>query len=437
LANQFAVNIVEDGNGKSYATGFQLLLNPIWLSGEDYPLDVKVVYGNVVYLCILAHTSAIGNAPPSATYWTAQPDDTKSEFIVHADTFKVLTSTSADPVFSVAGDVISLNSTYVNIPTSLIVGSIGADPASVKSALSLAAMAYLSSVGVSNLDATVITDGKIVTGLINAAAIAIGDLSGASTVIANAIAGATFTSSSLLDYTKVNGTKPPSDADKTSLNTALDTTKVNGLASGTLIVGGYIGTGLVKANAISTTNLAALNAWVGELQVSDTGYIRGGKPSFAHATAGFWMGYHSGAYKLHIGTDVEYFGWDGTSLLVGGDIIATGNIKALNITTGLIASNAVTTVVGATGGMINTLIGYITLTATADVFVQFSIVGTTTCVVKMYEGSNLELTAGGEGGLYSAGLAFSGLSAGTYNFTVTGTVHNTRYPAIMMVATYK
>lgn len=116
---------------------------------------------------------------------------------------------------------------------------------------------------------------------INTGSITIGSLGGASTytaydtsrvagtaagtVVANAAAGATFTSSSLLDYTKVTGTKPPSNADKTSLNTALDTTNVNGLPSSTLIVGGFIGTGLVVANAIVAGAITSSKLDVGAL----------------------------------------------------------------------------------------------------------------------------------------------------------------------------
>lgn len=123
------------------------------------------------------------------------------------------------------------------------------------------------------ITANQIASNTITASEINVGSITIGSLGGASTyvaydtsrvagtasatVVANAAAGATFTSSSLLDYTKVTGTKPPANADKTSLNTALDTTKVNGLPSATLIVGGYIGTGLVLSNSIVSGSITA------------------------------------------------------------------------------------------------------------------------------------------------------------------------------------
>jgi len=412
LANQFAVNIVEDGNGKSYATGFQLLLNPIWLSGEDYPLDVKVVYGNVVYLCILAHTSAAGNAPGvDPAYWTAQPDDTKSEFIVNADTFKVLTSTSADPVFSVAGDVISLNSTYVNIPTTLIVGSIGADPASVKSALSLAAMAYLSSVGFSNLDGTIISGTKIQTSLINTGAITVGELNGGAAVLADAANG-------VLGYNSTVLWKYPGQ---------------------TFIDGGKIYTNSITANQINVSNLAALSVNTGLLNVGTTGSLRGGKTSHADPTAGFWMGYDGGTYKLAFGNSSKSILWNGSTLTVTGDIIATGNIQDLAVNTGKLDANAATEITGDSGLSTDyTLTHNFSTHSTANISVQFSMVGYTTCTVNFYAGTTLIWSAGGEGGMYSGGRTWSTVAAGSYSFKVQGTLGGaTGYPCIIVMISYK
>lgn len=102
--------------------------------------------------------------------------------------------------------------------------------------------------------------------------------------------GGTFTITGGLDYTKVSGTKPPAEADKTSsntannaanytgnpistsytaakctnaladqtrANTAYDTDRVNAMAATTLISGGYIGTNLVNANSIYAGSITA------------------------------------------------------------------------------------------------------------------------------------------------------------------------------------
>ena len=137
------------------------------------------------------------------------------------------------------------------------------------------------SIAANTITANEIAANTITASQINTGSITIGTLGGAGTftaydtsrvngtaasiVAANAAAGATFTSSSLLDYTKVSGTKPPSNADKTSLNTALDTTYINGMASGTLISGGFIGTGLVVANSIVSAAVTAAKLHVDAL----------------------------------------------------------------------------------------------------------------------------------------------------------------------------
>ena len=44
------------------------------------------------------------------------------------------------------------------------------------------------------------------------------------------------------------------------------------------------------------------------------------KISYADTTAGFWLGYDSGAYKLNIGDASHYLKWTGTTLDIKGKI---------------------------------------------------------------------------------------------------------------------
>jgi len=55
----------------------------------------------------------------------------------------------------------------------------------------------------------------------------------------------------------------------------------------------------------------------GDLSVGTQGKIRGGKTDYATGT-GFFLGYHSGNYKLDIGDSNRYMRWDGTSLELAG-----------------------------------------------------------------------------------------------------------------------
>lgn len=105
--------------------------------------------------------------------------------------------------------------------------------------------------------------------------------------------GTTLTVSGTLstDYANITGTKPPSSADNTN----------SAISAGTTISGGGI-------------------------TLSSGGAIASSGKSYGGATAGFWLGYTGGAYKLDIGNSSSYIRWDGSTLSVGGSIIATGNI---------------------------------------------------------------------------------------------------------------
>jgi len=65
----------------------------------------------------------------------------------------------------------------------------------------------------------------------------------------------------------------------------------------------------------------------GGITLSSGGNIKGGQTDYATGT-GFFLGYSGGAYKFSVGSSTKYLRWDGSTLSVGGDIIASGNIQS-------------------------------------------------------------------------------------------------------------
>lgn len=152
--------------GNRYATGFGLILHPVWQVNKEYAVDDKITYYDAIYICILTHTSDITNSPisdNSSTYWAVVPGGTKSEFVVSADSF-IIRKPDGSHASLFDGAVIN---------TDLYSGFEGL-------------------IELAQLGETIIQGGYIKTDLINTGAIAIGDLSGANTVIANANLRATL-----------------------------------------------------------------------------------------------------------------------------------------------------------------------------------------------------------------------------------------------------
>jgi hypothetical protein len=106
----------------------------------------------------------------------------------------------------------------------------------------------------------------------------------------------------------------------------------------------------ISASKINATNLAALSTATGALYVdnsitlnANTGRIKTvGKDSYADETSGFYLGMNDSGAALNIGDSSNYLKYYNGDMTVGGDIIATGNIKAKNVTTETINDNAVT-----------------------------------------------------------------------------------------------
>lgn len=70
------------------------------------------------------------------------------------------------------------------------------------------------------------------------------------------------------------------------------------------------------------------------IDTGTSGYIKGGKTSYADTAAGYFLGYDSSAYKLKIGNSTKYITWDGSNLVVTGGAITTGSLIAEQIEAG-------------------------------------------------------------------------------------------------------
>lgn len=103
----------------------------------------------------------------------------------------------------------------------------------------------------------------------------------------------------------------------------------------------------ITAGKINVTELSAISASMGtitagNLTIDNSGFIRGGSTGYLTG-AGFWMGYHSGAYKFHMGDPSgRYMAWTGTDLviqgtqfsLVGGVATFSGSLDVKSATSG-------------------------------------------------------------------------------------------------------
>lgn len=159
------------------------------------------------------------------------------------------------------------------------------------------------------------------------------------------------TVSASVDYADVTGTKPPANADNTAGAINTGTTVTSGgitFSAGGAIKGGQTdyntGTGWFlgysggaykfsigdsSSNYLRWTGSSLeLNATIsaGGLTFSSGGAISSSGKSYGGATAGVFLGYSGDAYKFDVGNSTNYIRWDGSSLTVGGSIIATGNI---------------------------------------------------------------------------------------------------------------
>lgn len=90
-------------------------------------------------------------------------------------------------------------------------------------------------------------------------------------------------------------------------------------------------------SSLKVGSLQAITANLGIVNISTDGALySANKTAYADADPGFWLGYHvsSSTYRLDIGSSAKYLRWDGTNLLLKGDVDTDGYVRA----TGGIAS---------------------------------------------------------------------------------------------------
>lgn len=156
----------------------------------------------------------------------------------------------------------------------------------------------------------------------------------------------------------------------------------------------YVPNGKIKSSNVTTFIDSAAIGWaqIGNLDINANGYLRSVKPSYGSATAGIYLAYNNGVPHLDIGDSTKYFRWSGTDLLVGGDIIATGNIKARNVTNSISNSlqNFQLPVTGGNGAYQRLIVGDFTKEhAGSKVFLYLTLV------------LNINIVSGVNGGLAS------------------------------------
>lgn len=128
-----------------------------------------------------------------------------------------------------------------------------------------------------------------------------------------------------------NGTNTLTDGTNTTV--ALTASDL-GSSGTTTIDGGRITTGSIAASLGITTG--------GSFELTGTNSkIFSGKSTFSDATAGFFLGKDGSVPKFKIGDASKSLSWDGSTLTVVGDVIATGNLQAGSVSTIKIDGNAV------------------------------------------------------------------------------------------------
>jgi hypothetical protein len=116
---------------------------------------------------------------------------------------------------------------------------------------------------------------------------------------------------------------------------------INVVAGSTYISGNNILTGSIVATNIAASAVEADKILVNDnIDVKTNGSITGNGKGYNTATPGFFMGYHSGAYKFHLGTLTSSLIWDGGNMFMklnqALDITntSTGNILSMTGTGG-------------------------------------------------------------------------------------------------------
>lgn len=96
-----------------------------------------------------------------------------------------------------------------------------------------------------------------------------------------------------------------------------------------ITAGSTVKWGRVTAGNITANSLSAITTVTGTLEVDESGWVAGGTTVWNEGN-GFWLGYHSTAYKMSIGNaSGQKLVWDGTNLTFTGQMTA-GSININN-----------------------------------------------------------------------------------------------------------
>jgi hypothetical protein len=103
------------------------------------------------------------------------------------------------------------------------------------------------------------------------------------------------------------------------------------LIANATITGGKIAAATITADRLTVTTLSAITANMGTLTagtiaLASSGHIRAGQTAYATGT-GFFLGFDGATPKFSLGSSTRYARWDGTDLLLAGDIYYNGILE--------------------------------------------------------------------------------------------------------------
>lgn len=110
----------------------------------------------------------------------------------------------------------------------------------------------------------------------------------------------------------------------------------------------------LTASQINVSSLSSLSAnlgtiTAGTITLDSSGFIRAGQTAY-DTGAGFHLGYAGGAYKFSVGDASRALLWDGSTLTVRGDVIATSNIQLRAVSQHKWSSISTTLTISGSGG---------------------------------------------------------------------------------------
>jgi hypothetical protein len=147
-----------------------------------------------------------------------------------------------------------------------------------------------------------------------------------------------------------------------------------------------------NGDAMFAGALSAVTGTFHTLAVSSTGYLRSGTKSYGSAEAGFVLDGNSGVPRFDVGNATQYIRWSGSQLVVGGDVITTGNLVADSVTKsyGVTYTNPTGTGAGSQTAVVGVFIAGSTIAVHSGGAADGVSGSGGACVIRLqrYEGSN-------------------------------------------------